>query len=65
MLAMPTSNVYVYYEDGKRENVAIQDDLDKNDAYEFKVLYEKVRRKFVIMVTLETRNGDTLSRFVF
>ncbi|MBQ7289052.1 MAG: hypothetical protein IJW78_04910 [Clostridia bacterium] len=57
MLSLPRFFVYVYYEDGKSENVANSDTLTYEEALQYKDYWEKGRRKKVIRVTLEDRGG--------
>ena len=45
MLSLPRFFVYVYYEDGKSENVANSDTLTYEEALQYKDYWEKGRRK--------------------
>ena len=65
MLNLPTRYTYVYYEDGTRDNVAMEDTLTKAEAERYKAMWEKHRKKAVILVSLENGRGDCITRFVF
>lgn len=64
-LFLPSRWVYVWYEDGKMENVANSDTLTLEEAECFRDMWEKARKKKVVRVTLETQNGDTLKSFTY
>ena len=64
-LFLPTRWVYVWYEDGKMENVANSDTLTLEEARSYKAEWEKARRKKVVRVTLETNDGNILRSFSY
>lgn len=64
-LQLPTMWVYVWYEDGTRENVANTDDLTSREAEDFRNRLEKVRGKKVVRVTLESSKGYVSKQFRF
>lgn len=64
MLSHPSRYVYVYCEDGTRENVAMDDTLNRDEAIEFCRYFEKWWKKKVIKVTLE-RYGEVFKAFQF
>ena len=64
-LFLPTSWVFVWYEDGCVENVANTDTLAADEAKDYKDTWEKARGKKVVRVTLETQNGNTLKSFTY
>lgn len=65
MLSLPSRWVYVWYEDGKRENVANTDTLSAEEAQEFKEEWEKARGKKVVAVDLTTSEGRLVKTFTF
>ena len=62
---LPSLWVYVWYEDGTRENVANTDDLTAREAEEFRDRWQKARGKKVVRVTLESRSGQTYAKYKF
>ncbi len=65
MLSLPSRWVYVWYEDGKMENVANTDTLDANEAREFKETWEKARGKKVVRVDLQNSNGNLVKSYTY
>lgn len=57
--------VYVWYEDGTRENVANTDDLTSREAQEYRDRWEKARGKKVVRVTLESSKGYVSKQYRF
>ena len=64
-LQLPTMWVYVWYEDGTRENVANTDDLTSREAQEYHDRLEKARGKKVVRVTLESSKGYVSKQYRF
>ena len=64
-LQLPTMRVYVWYEDGTRENVANTDDLTSREAQEYHDRWEKARGKKVVRVTLESSKGYVSKQYRF
>ena len=64
-LQLPTMWVYVWYEDGTRENVANTDDLTSREAQEYRDRWEKARGKKVVRVTLESSKGYVSKQYRF
>ena len=64
-LQLPTMWVYVWYEDGTRENVANTDDLTSREAQEYHDRWEKARGKKVVRVTLESSKGYVSKQYRF
>lgn len=65
MLSLPSRWVYVWYEDGKMENVANTDTLDAYEAREFKETWEKARGKKVVRVDLQSSNGNLVKSYTY
>lgn len=65
MLSLPSRYVYVYYEDGNSENVAMTDTLDRTEAEEYKTYWETARRKKVVTVSLEDRGRMARKSYSF
>ena len=65
MLSLPSRWVYVWYENGKRENVANTDTLSAEEAQEFKEEWEKARGMKVVAVDLTTSEGRLVKSFTF
>lgn len=64
-LYAPQQRVYVTFEDGESECVAIQDTLEREEAIDFKEIWENARHKPIVVVSLETTKGDTLVEYHF
>ena len=64
-LQLPAMWVYVWYEDGTRENVANTDDLTSREAQEYHDRWEKARGKKVVRVTLESSKGYVSKQYRF
>ena len=65
MLSLPMRYVDVIFEDGTKENVAMQDTLDKKEAHEFQTDWSVWRDKKVVRVELRKRDGTVLKFFEF
>lgn len=65
MLSLPRRWVFVFYEDGKMENVANTDTLSAEEAREFKEYWEKARGKKVGRVDLQDSKGHLLKSFTY
>lgn len=65
MLSLPSRWVFVYYEDGKTENVANTDTLSTDEARAYKERWEKARNKRVIRVELQDSKGNLLKSFSY
>lgn len=65
MLSMPSRWVFVWYEGGKKENVANTDTLTADEAREFKDYWEKARGKKVIRVDLQDSRGNLLKSYTY
>ena len=64
-LQLPDMWVYVWYEDGTRENVANTDHLNSWEAQEYHDRWEKARGKKVVRVTLESSKGYVSKQYRF
>lgn len=65
MLSLPSRWVFVWYEDGKMENVANQDTLSAEEAREFKEYWEKARGKKIGRVDLQDSKGRLLKSYTY
>ena len=65
LFGLPERWVYVYYEDGKTENVANTDTLTRSEAERYKLYWEQARGKKVVRVDLLTNEGKTVFRHDF
>lgn len=65
MLNLPSRWVFVYYENGKIENVANSDTLSVQEAREFKEYWEKARNMKVVRVDLQGNRGRLLKSFTY
>lgn len=64
-LFLPTSWVFVWFEDGHVKNVANSDTLTAGEAKDYKAAWEKSRGKKIVRVTLETSDGNILKSFTY
>lgn len=65
MLRLPNKWVFVWYEDGKTENVANDDTLSAEEAQEFKDYWEKARNKKVVRIFLQDNRGNILKSYTY
>lgn len=61
---LPTHEVFVTYEDGRKESVAFQDGIDETEAADFRNKWTSPERGNVVLVTYE-QDGKVLKTFEF
>lgn len=64
-LSLPTFWVNVWYENGKKENVANSDTLTAEEASYFKSMWEEARAEKVVRITLESSDGAIVKSFMY
>ena len=64
-LDLPRYYVWVYYENGKTENVASTDTLSQAEAEEFKAYWEPIRGNKIVRVCLENSQGGIVKGYTF
>lgn len=65
MLSLPSRWVFVWYEDGKMENVANSDTLSTEEAREFKEYWEKARGQKIVRIDLQGSKGHLLKSYTY